>query len=308
MSRPLVAKSVLDRIEECLQADQGAAFRQWEQRVLPHIGDAYRGHDDPFREHLGASVLGRDCGREVWYGYHWSAIPTFPGRVLRLFNRGHLEEGRFISLLLMIGAKVFQQDENGKQFRISHRNGLMGGSGDGKALNLPGLEPDQMAVLEFKTHNDKSYKKLVEVGVKEAKFEHYVQMQVYMFKMGIPVSLYMAVNKNDDDIYAEWVRLDSETAEEFLRRGERILDSERPPRRLNKSPGYYKCRFCDYKKICHFGVKPAVNCRTCQHSKIVLDVWTCTKFNFTLKPKDPQGINPQQGCQSYELSEAFNAD
>ena len=29
-----------------------------------------------------------------------------PGRILRLFNRGHLEEARFIALLLLIGVQV----------------------------------------------------------------------------------------------------------------------------------------------------------------------------------------------------------
>ena len=47
------AVKTLKAIEDAIAADQGAAYRQHLQRVLPHIGDAYRGHDDPFRTHLG---------------------------------------------------------------------------------------------------------------------------------------------------------------------------------------------------------------------------------------------------------------
>ena len=38
--------------------------------------------------------------------------------MLRLFNRGHIEEARFIAMLLTIGMPVYQQDAEGKQFRI----------------------------------------------------------------------------------------------------------------------------------------------------------------------------------------------
>lgn len=58
------------------------------------------------RSHLGASMIGRKCLREVWYGYRWSWRVMFEGRVLRLFNRGHEEEPRFVRWLERVGATV----------------------------------------------------------------------------------------------------------------------------------------------------------------------------------------------------------
>lgn len=296
-----LAHKTKEAIDNCIKADQGATYRKWLGRVLPHIGDAYSEDSFPFRSHMGASLIGNECGRAVWYGFRWSMRPVFEGRLIRLFNRGHLEEGRFIAQLLSIGVEVFQQDENGKQFRISHAGGHFGGSGDGIAIGLPDLAPGQACLLEFKTHNDKSFKNLVLLGVKEAKWEHYVQMNIYMRKMGLPIALYGAVNKNDDSTHWELVPLNPEVADAFLDRGEQLVQMQDAPKKLNASPGFFKCKFCNFRPICHLGVQPDRNCRTCQHAKIVDGgVWKCGKTNSQLT-KEQQFL----GCNQYYLSDGF---
>lgn len=293
------AVQTLKAIEDAIARDQGAAYRQNLERVLPHIGDAYRGHDDPFRTHLGASVIGRECGREIWYGFHWTTKPHFKGRMLRLFNRGHLEEGRFIAALLTIGVQIFQQDENGKQFRISDVGGHFGGSGDGVAVGIPDLPPGTPCLLEFKTHNDKSFQKLVKEGVRGAKFEHYVQMNTYMRKMGLAVAMYGAVNKNDDDFHFEIVHLDSAVADQFTDRARQIILMRQAPAKISESPGWFACSWCDHKPVCHLGATPARNCRTCKHSDARDDgQWHCTLQGFEqVIPKELQ----LSGCSHYEV-------
>ena len=267
---------------------------------------------------MGASLIGGECARAIWYGFHWVTKPRFSGQTLRLFNRGHLEEGRFIALLLMINCQVFQQDEHGKQYRISHAEGHFGGSGDGVVVGLPDLQPGIPALSEFKTHGEKSFvalagknwrkyvKGLLEgkpipfegEGVRLAKFEHYVQMQTYMRKMGLAVALYVAVNKNTDDIYMELVPLDTATADQFLDRGEKLVWMQEPPKKLNSSPGFFGCTFCDHKPVCHKIGKavPEVNCRTCTHSAPVAGAeWMC-KVRCQTIPKEVQ----LTGCPSYE--------
>lgn len=281
------ATKTLQAIDAAIAADQGAAYRGWLGKVIMHIGDAYRDQNEGHRTHMGASLLGGECPRSIWYGFRWATKSNFGGRLLRLFNRGHLEEARFIAILLTIGCQVYQQDENGKQYRISFAEGHAGGSGDGVVIGLPDLEPNQPALCEFKTHNDKSFKKLKEVGVREAKFEHYVQMNLYMRKMGIPVALYMAVNKNDDDLYAEIVPMNSEIADQFIDRGTKLVWMELPPEKLNKSPGFFLCKWCNHRDVCHLNAKPDTNCRTCVHSKPVADAkWFCTLHNKELTKED----------------------
>lgn len=280
--------NTLKRMDECIRIDQGNAYRRNLGRVLPHIRDAYRDDEEPFRSHLGSSIIGRDCAREIWYHWRWATLKKFSGQMLRLFNRGHLEEGRVIALLLTMGCEVYQQDANGKQFRISHADDHMGGSGDGVVMHIPDLAPGQPALGEFKTHNEKSFvaiagdnwrkhldyqfgfsDKAVQfdgAGVKEGKNEHYVQMQTYMRKMGLAAAIYFAVNKNTDDIYCELVTLDSKYADQFFDRGEKIIDMDQPPKRISESPGFWKCKFCDHIGVCHLGKPAERNCRTCAFS------------------------------------------
>lgn len=303
-----------------LRHDQGQEYRGHLRKVLPHIEDAYRKSDDGFRSHLGASILGGDCDRALWYTWRWFTRSAFNGQMLRLFNRGHLEEGRFIALLLTLGVQIYQQDEQGQQYRISHANGHIGGSGDGVLVGVPDLGPTP-CLAEFKTHGEKSFKQLAgdnwryfleytfgeskmpEVfegeGVQLAKFEHYIQMQLYMYKMGLTVALYVAVNKNSDAIYAELVPLHAATAEQFLGRGENIIASDHAPPRINNSPGFWKCKFCDHKPVCHLNAAPERNCRTCVSSIPLLmgtkgQDWFCNARGIELD-KSLQAT----GCSQY---------
>lgn len=260
------ASKTLLAIEEAIQKDQCASFRGWLGKVIGHMDDAYRTDEFPFRSHLGASGIGQDCARKIWYGFRWGVRPKFGGRLLRLFNRGHLEEARFMAMLLMIGCEVYQQDENGKQYRISDASGHFGGSGDGVVIGLPDLEPNVPALCEFKTSADKPFQKLKKGGVEAEKFEHYVQMQTYMRKMGLSVALYMCVNKNNDDLYAELVPINTSVADEFILRGVNLVWTKNPPTRISESPSWFECKWCDNFSICHGNEAPDVNCRTCKHS------------------------------------------
>lgn len=301
MAHVTLATQTLAKIDAMVHADQGAKFRGFLGQVIPHIGDAYRTDEDGHRSHMGASLIGGECARAIWYNFHWATKSNFGGRLLRLFNRGHLEEARFIAMLLMIGAEVYQQDANGKQYRISHAEGHFGGSGDGVAIGLPDLPPGTPALTEFKTHNDKSFKALKASGVREAKFEHYVQMQTYMRKMGLAVALYLAVNKNDDDLYGEIVTLDTATADQFLDRAEKLVWMPNPPSKLNESPGFFLCRFCDHRPVCHLKASPDRNCRTCEHSSPVANAeWNCAHYGTTVS-KETQ----LAACNNYQQRKDF---
>jgi len=290
-----LAHKTLSAIDAAIAADQGAAFRGWLEKTMPMTKDAYSTDSDGRRSHLGASVIGGKCAREIWYKYRWAKMPKFEGRMLRLFNRGHLEEGRMIAMILAIGCQVYQHDANGKQYRISHANGHFGGSGDGLVVGLPDLPPNTVALLEFKTHNNKSFEKLVEDGVKVAKSEHYVQIQIYLEKMGLDYCLYLAVNKDDDRLHGEIVFKDSATANIFLDRGEKIIASTAPPKKINESVGFWECKYCDQKSICHLNEEPAISCRTCQYATPIENAqWYCRAHSVPLNTEQQK-----QACQGY---------
>lgn len=307
----ILAIKTLAAINNALMLDQGAKFRGLLEKTMPLAGDAYDTKNEEFRTHLGASLIGRECDRELWYSFRWATSKQFDGRMLRLFNRGHLEEPRMVALLQMIGCEVWQLDQNGKQFRISGHRGHFGGSLDAVVKGIPDL-PDEPCLAEFKTHNDNSFLKIQTTGVMASKWEHFIQQQVYMGKNSLNWSLYMAVNKNDDALHGELVRFDPLIYAKYLERSERIIDHSTPPARINESPSWFKCKWCDHRRVCHEPkVNPARNCRTCIHSRVGdAGEWFCTEpaadaafgDNVPLTPEDQR-----RGCENYEVNPAFKA-
>lgn len=231
--------------------------------------------EDSRREHLGGSLIGRECERQLWYGFRWALNKKHDGRLLRLFRRGHEEEDRFVKALRGIGCEVHEVDDSGNQYRMRDLGGHFSGSIDGAVLGLPEA-PKTWHLTEFKTHNDKSFKALEKAGVQESKPEHYAQMQVYMHYTGLTRALYMAVNKNDDAIYTERIKYDVAHATTLIEKARRVITRGTPPERIG-GPDWYKCKWCDFNSICHQGAAPDKNCRTCRHSKPNIEQggWTC---------------------------------
>jgi hypothetical protein len=217
----------------------------------------------------------------------------FPGRILRLFETGQLEEARLVRNLRHIGATVLDVDpESGRQWRVVAHGGHFGGSLDAVALGLPET-PKTWHVLEFKTHSAKSFRELTAKGVAAAKPQHMAQMQVYMHLTGITRAMYVAVCKDTDDLHLERVRHDAEVAERLLAKAGRIIAAPRPPARVSEDPNFWECRFCNHHPVCHWGNAAAVTCRSCLHSTPVEGGWHCARFDRALDREAQQSACPK---------------
>lgn len=259
--------------------------------ILKH----YENQSQDSRPHLGASEIGKSCDRAIWYSFRWSTKKKFEGRILRLFNTGHREEARFLDELKAIGAEVYERDpETGKQFQFSAHGGHFGGSCDAVARGLPEA-PKSWAIVEFKTHSAKSFADLQKNMVVKAKPEHFAQMQVYMGLADIDRALYLAVNKDTDELYSEWIHFDKEIFQALLDRAERIINSNVPPEKLSTDPSWYQCKFCDHQAVCHQGVVPQKNCRTCAFATPKEDgTWSCY-----LQKRQLPVAEQRLGCRSH---------
>ncbi len=218
------------------------------------------------RTYLGASIIGKECARALWYDFRWASKTTFEGRMYRLFQTGHLEEPRFVADLRAIGVEVYDVDPaTGKQFGFQGWGGHMRGHMDGCARKIPGGGMT-WHVVEFKTHSEKSFKELAKNGVKVAKPQHYAQMQWYMGRSDMTRALYLAKNKNSDELYAERIQFDRVYYERLEAKAEGIIFANTPPGRISDDPKFYLCNWCDHKAVCHGHKVPALSCRTCVHS------------------------------------------
>ena len=240
---------------------------------------------DEHRSHLGASIIGKECAREIWYDFRWVKYQVFEARMLRLFNRGKMEEELFIKWLRGIGCQVWEVDPaTGKQFRIWGVNGHYGGSADSVGI-LPYL-PDFPILMEFKTHNSKSFINLINKGLILAKPQHYSQMCSYGKHYNFRYGLYVAVNKNDDDLYPELVELDWKRAHDLSNKAQDIIEAKYPPQRISDNPSYFTCKFCNKADICHNNAPVEINCRSCKCCIPVQNAeWRCTRFD-AIVPED----------------------
>jgi hypothetical protein len=246
------------------------------------------------RGHLGASVIGRSCRREIWYGFRWAAWPKFEGRMLRLFQTGHLEEPRVFDDLRAVGATVHDIDPStGRQFWYGEYGGHFSGSLDGVCVGVPTAEKTYH-VLEAKTHSAKSFAKLEKDGVAIAKPEHYAQMQTYMRWTELDRALYFAVCKDTDDIHIERIHYDERAARAIQTKAHQIIDAANPPDG-NHTP---LCDWCQCKGLCDGAAMPLVNCRTCQYATPVTTGtgahWTCGWDN-----SDIPFLLQQRGCHHH---------
>lgn len=279
-----IATKTLAAIEAAIEADGGAKFRQLSETTLPKMEDAYRGASSPFRKHLGVSLIGKECARELALSFRWAAKKPIPARLQRLFNRGHLEEARFLAMLLMIDVQLWYETEDGGQYRVSFHNGHMGSALDGIGQNIPDLpNATDQAYTEFKTYNDKQFKELQKKGVQMKSNQHYVQMQVCMYAYNLPYGLYMAVNKNTDELYAEIIELDVNVGIRNVDKGKNIIFTDQMPLRMCNDRSFYKAKFCDMKEVCFGDAMPEINCRTCANSTAEEDgSWSCVQGNMEI--------------------------
>lgn len=234
------------------------------------------------RGYLGLSALGGECKRAVWFDFRKVASKSFPPRMLRLFRRGDVQEFQFNFLLRGIGFTVYERDENGKQFKVTDFEGHLSGSMDGV-----GEAPDKYWIagttpipflIEYKTYNTKRFAKLQKEGVKVSDPKYYKQMIGYMGYNNLEAALFCAVNKDNDELYFEWVKFSKQEFKRLVNLAEEILSSQSPPDRISNISSWWQCTYCDFKPQCHEGKASLKSCRSCRWAEPSLEaMWKCTK-------------------------------
>lgn len=245
---------------------------------------------DEHRTHLGASLIGHDCDAFIWYAFRWARKEVFSGRMLRLFERGKLEEARVLKYLRGIGFQVSDVDDQGRQFKIADRSGHYGGSTDGRAVSPYPQFPIKM-ICEFKTHNLHSFRDLQNKGVILSKPRHWAQMCSYGKGFDTEYGLYVGVGKNDDDLHIEVLPLDFNAADDLHRRAERIITSQVRPAKISMNPSHMDCKTCPFIGPCFRNEPLDRNCRTCYNCHAIENAqWGCAFWKQILPPEFmPQG-------------------
>jgi hypothetical protein len=269
-----------------------------------------RGHEEEFRfrdwlELLGIKVDIVDPAtvEQLWFHTESRAYSSrFAGEPMNaaMAKEGHNVTNHVTHRREAEKVKIVLKEP--KQFRFKACGGHFAGSMDAKMSNVPyleqfGLTRDTVILGEFKTHGEKSFLKLVANGVKESKPAHYAQMVTYMDAHKLPLALYAAVNKNNDELYFEFVLPNPQYAAELTARAQAIILAPKIPDRLHSSPAAFDCKFCSFREQCHFSAPLDRNCRTCRHAQPIEDAqWHCAKHGATI----PADFIPKS-CDKWEV-------
>ena len=272
-----------------------------ENTVVSLIDQWWERQEETPRPHLGASLLGHPCERWLWLTFRWAIREKFSGRMLRLFHRGQREEAVIVENLRRIGVEIHSTClDAGGQSRVDLAPHV-GGSVDGIIESGVPEAPKTRHIAEFKTHNLKSFTELKQKGVFEAKRRHWCQMQCYMHGKGIKRALYVAICKDNDEIYTERIEYNPQAARDIIERGVRIVLTERIPPPLSENPSWYQCKLCPAWEFCFntHSIQPdCVNCRTCAHVTPMPDgTWKCENIPlFNMNPEEQL-----EGCDRHVL-------
>lgn len=274
------------------------------QVISPTVRAIYKSYEDNNNPRDGRSLpvgqLAEECERSLFYSFRWvSPQERIAGRTLRIFETGNIEESRWISNLRMIGCEVVDRDEHGRQIMVEACNGHVRGYLDSEILGLPEAKKT-IHVGEIKSHNLKSFTDLKKRKVRLSKPLHFTQIQVYMFLRNRERGIYLAVCKDNDELYVERLELDLPYVLRMLARAQRIIDANEPPAKLHEDPDSkmaFACGWCKHRGVCHENAKPRRNCRTCLFSSPESGgSWSCAKWHKPLSFEE-QGV----GCGSHLL-------
>lgn len=245
---------------------------------------------------LGASSIGEDCLRKVWLSWRAYAREDFDGRMLRLFETGHLQEARIVADLKRAGLQVYELRDDGKQFEYTDETGHLIVKMDGVVKGVP-ESVKTPHVLEVKTHNKNSFSAVQRHGVEKSKPMHVVQMQVGMWLSELTRALYVALCKDDEQYYIERVEADPKVHTAYKVKVIKLVEARMRPAGISDDGEGFGCKFCSMKAVCTGQVTPLKNCRTCTHCiPEAGGAWGCWLHNKQLSPDEQRAA-----CAEYEV-------
>lgn len=231
---------------------------QASDRINGHIDDALqrkRGLQAP-RNYLGASAVGGPCERQMQFEFAGAAREReFEGKILRIFDRGHVGEELARSWLLDAGYRIVQRNQRtGALFAFSQLDGRFRGHVDGVVIEAPeGFSVP--ALWEAKTLGNKAWNEIHKHGLRKAKPVYYAQCQIYMAYLDLDENpaLFTATNADTCEQLHLLIPFDAQVAQEMTDRAVRVIKAtdagELLPRPF-KDRSFFECKFCAFAERC----------------------------------------------------------
>jgi hypothetical protein len=200
------------------------------------------------RDYIGASGIGEECVRAVWYSYNGSDKEEFSPRIQRILETGKILEDYVISLLEQTGMTIERAcDENNWHTYVAKNQPYFRGHFDGIIRKPKSL----VGALEIKSANDARYTQFVKMGLKKWSPMYYAQAQSYMGMSGFDKTFVVVLNKNSSAIMDETILFDAPFYDSLCKKAAYVHQLTAPPPRVSESPIWHQCKMCKFRKECH---------------------------------------------------------
>jgi len=209
------------------------------------------------RDYLGASRLGAACERALQFEYAKAPVDhgrDTQGRMLRIFERGHVMEDCMVAWLRDAGFDLRTRKADGEQFGFSVADGRLQGHIDGVIVGGPeGFA--YPALWENKCLGMKSWRELEKNRLAVAKPVYAAQVAIYQAYLELHEhpAIFTALNADTMEIYTEAVPFDAALAQRMSDRAAKVITAteagELLPRAFN-DPTHFECRMCAWQDRC----------------------------------------------------------
>lgn len=199
--------------------------------------------DRKTRDYIGASSIGSDCLRQIWYEFKGTKAEAVPTKIRRTWAIGRHLESLILDWLRDAGIEIKRSwddlQSEGMPFFKGHVDSVWIKKGEA------------FAIIEVKTAKDASFNIFVKKGLKAWNPQYYAQIQSYMGMSGIHSAYILVLNKDNSEISDELVTFDEGFYKQLCRKAFLIANTDSIPPKINNSPLWYQCKMCKFNKVCH---------------------------------------------------------
>ena len=205
--------------------------------------------EDDERDYIGASSIGSDCLRAIWYQFKGVKAQKVPSKFRRTWAIGKALEQVVHNWLCDVGIVVVRSWPELVHPTMPFFKGNVDGVWMKSRYKIHDQKPK--AIIEIKTAKDASFKIFVKKGVKAWNPQYYAQIQAYMGLSGIHSTYILVLNKDNSDISDELVLFDPEFYKKLEEKAAFVNGANVEPPRIHGSALWYQCKMCKFNKVCH---------------------------------------------------------
>lgn len=199
--------------------------------------------DEQVRDYIGASIIGSDCLRQIWYEFKGTKAEKVPAKTRRTWAIGKNLEGLILDWLDESGLDICRiwYDLRSESVPIFQ----------GHLDSVWFKHKEAHAIVEIKTAKDASFKIFVKSGIRIWNPQYYAQVQSYMGMSAIFSTYILVLNKDNSVISDELVTFDEEYYRQLEQKALMISQAVVAPPKINGSALYFKCKMCKFNEVCH---------------------------------------------------------